>query len=127
MISQGSTIFCGVSSLLVVLAMETLIALHKVSSHLVWPFKVWLILNFFLNLMHRLTKHCANHLSSSKPRLPSKVSPGLVIIVPVRPEIPLILRDILRLSFPLLFVLLDSLILVNMVHKPTHTPYGLLG
>ena len=77
--------------------------------------------------MHQLTEHCANHLSSSKPRLPSKVSPGLVIIVPVRPKIPLILRDILRLSFPLLLVLLDSLILINMVHEPAHTPYGLLG
>ena len=36
------------------------------------------------------------------------------------------LRDNLSLPFPLLLVFLDPLILVNMVHEPTHTPYNFL-
>ena len=48
MTPQSPTILCGVSSLLVVLAMDALVALRRVSSHLIWPFKIWLILNFFL-------------------------------------------------------------------------------
>ena len=124
---QGSTIFCGVSSLLVVLAMKVLIAFHRVSSHLIWLFKVWLILNFFQNLMHQLTEHCDDHLSSSRPRLPSKISLGPVIVVSVQPEISHILRDYLCLPFPLLLVLLNPLILVNMVHEPMHTSYRFLS
>ena len=77
--------------------------------------------------MHRLTEHRADQLSGSRPRLPNKVSPGLVIIVFVQHEISLIFRDNLHLSFPLLLVFLDPLILVNTVHEPTHTPYKLLG
>ena len=39
MIPQSSTILCGVSLVLVVLAIKALIASHGVSSHLIWPFK----------------------------------------------------------------------------------------
>ena len=67
MIQQSSTIFYGVSLLLVVLVMKALIMLHRVSSHLIWSFKVWLILNLFLDLMHWFPEYCANHLSSNRP------------------------------------------------------------
>ena len=127
MIPQSSAIFYGVSSLLVVLAMKVLIALYRVSSHLIWPFKIWLILSPFQDLMHWFSEHRANHLSSSRPRLPSKVSSRSIIVVFVRPEIPPILRDNLSLPFPLLLVFLNLLILVNTVHESTHTPYRLLG
>ena len=54
--------------------------------------------------------------------MPRKISPWSVVIVPIQPEIPSILKD--QLSFPLslLLVLLDSLILVDAVYEPTHTP-----
>ena len=45
MIPRSSTILCGVSLVLVVLAIKALIASHGVSSHLIWPFKEWLILD----------------------------------------------------------------------------------
>ena len=68
--------------------------------------------------MHWLTKHRADYLSSSRPRLPSKISPGSIIIVSVRPEIPPILRDNLRLSSPLLLIFLDPLIFINTIYEP---------
>ena len=77
--------------------------------------------------MYWLSEHCINHLRSRRPRLPNKIPSGLVIIVSVRPEIPHVLRDNLSLSPPLLLVFLDPFIFVNTVHKPTHTPYQLLG
>ena len=107
--------------------MKAIDVLHKVSSHLIWPFKVWLILNLFQDLMHWFSEHRANHLSSSRPRLPNKVFSWLIIVIFVRPEIPFILRDNLSLPFPLMLVFVDPLILVNTVHEPTHTPYRLLG
>ena len=71
--------------------------------------------------MYWLSEYRANHLSSGRPRLPNKVSSGLVIFVSVRPKIPHILRDNLSLPFPLLLVLLDPLILVNSIHELTYT------
>ena len=50
-----------------------------------------------------------------------KISSRPVVIVPIRPEIPSILSDYLGFPFSLLLVLLDPLILINAVHKPTHT------
>ena len=118
---QSPAIFCGVSSLLVVLAMKALVALRKISSHLIWPFKVWLILNFFQNFVYWLSKHSANHLSSSRSSMPSKISSRSIVIVPLRPKIPSFLRDYLCFPLPLLLVLLDPLILINTVHEPMHT------
>ena len=92
-----------------------------VSSLLIWPFKKWLVLNFFQNLMYWLSENRVNHLSSGRPRLPSKVSLGSVIVVSVRPKIPHILRDNLSLPFPLLLILFDLFILVNLVHELTYT------
>ena len=77
--------------------------------------------------MHWFPEHYANHLSSSRPRLPSKVSSGPVVVVSVRLEIPHILRDNVSLPFTLLLVFLDPFILVNMVHELMHTPYKILG
>ena len=46
------TIFCTMSMILVVLTIQALIALHGVSSHLIWPLEEWLILDFLQNLMY---------------------------------------------------------------------------
>ena len=112
---------------LMVLAIKTLVAPHGVSSHLVWPFEVWLILDLLQDLMCWLLEHRVNHLRSHRPKLHSKIPLGPVIIVSIQPEIPHVLRDNLSLSLPLLLVFLNPLVLVNMVHKPMHTTYQLLG
>ena len=67
------------------------------------------------------SQNTVNHLSSGRPRMPRKISSGPVIVVFVQPEIPPILKDNLSFSFPLLLVLLDSLILFNSVHELTYT------
>ena len=114
-------------SLLVVLAMKTLVTPHGVSSHFVWSIELWLIFYLFQDLMYWLLEHRVYHLRSYRPRLPSKIPSGPVIVVPVQLEIPHLLRDNLILSFALLLVFLDLLVLINTIHKLTNTPYRLLG
>ena len=80
MIPQSSAIFFGVSSLLLVFSMKALIALHRDSFHFIWPFKVWFIVNLFQDLMHWFPKHCANHLWSTWPWLPSKSLWGRLLL-----------------------------------------------
>ena len=121
MTPQSSTIFCGVPLVLVVLAMKALVVLHRISSHLIWPFKEWFVLDFFQDLVYWFSEHRVNHLSSGRSQLPSKISLGLVIIVSVRLEIPHLLRDNLSLPLPLLLVFLDLFILINSVHELTYT------
>ena len=77
--------------------------------------------------MQWFLEHRANHLSSSRPRLLSKVFLGQNIVVFVRPEIPHILKDNLNFPFPLLLVFLDPFILINTVHELMYTPYMLFG
>ena len=45
-------VFCSMFVVLVVLTIQTLIVLHKVSSHLIRPLEEWLILDFLQNLMY---------------------------------------------------------------------------
>ena len=103
-----------------ILAIKALIAPHGVSCHLIWPFEERLILDLFQNLVHRFSEHRINHLSIGRPWLPNEVSLRSVVIVPVQPEIPRLLRDNLSLTFPLLLVFLNLLILVNHVHELAH-------
>ena len=121
MVPQVSAILSGMPSLLVVLTMKTLVTPHGVSSHFVWPFEIWLILDLLQDLMYWLPEHRVYHLMSYRPRLPSKIPPGSIIIVAVRLGIPSLLRDNLTLSFALLLILLDSLILINLLHKLAYT------
>ena len=103
-----------------VLVIKALIAPHGVSCHFIWLFEERLILDLLQNLVHRFSEHRINHLSIGKLWLPSKVSSRSVVIVPVRLEIPLLLRDNLSLTFPLLLVFLNPFILVNLVHELAH-------
>ena len=98
------------SLFLIVLAMKALVASHRVSSYLVWLFKVRLIFYLLQDLMYWFSKHRFNHLSSYRPRLPSKISSGSIIVVSVRPKVPSLLRDNLSLPLPLLLVFLDPLV-----------------
>ena len=77
--------------------------------------------------MYRLSEYRVDHLSSNRSRLASKISSEPIIVVPVRPEIPPILRDNLNLPLPLLLVFLDPFILFNTIHELMHTLYRLLG
>ena len=121
MIPQSSIIICDVPSVLVVLAVKALIAFRGVATHVIWPFKEQLVLDLLQNLMYWFSEHRINHLSISGPRLPSIVSPGLIIVVSVRPEILPLLKDNLSLPLPLLLVFLDLIILINSVHKLAYT------
>ena len=124
---QSSITLSGMPPLLVVLAMEALVASQGISSHFVWPFEVWLVLDLFQDLMHWFSEHNVNHLRSRKSRLSYKIPSGSVIVVSVQPEIPPLLRDNLTVPLALLLVFLDLLVLINSIHKPMNTPYRLLG
>ena len=114
-------------SLLVVLAMKTLVAPHGISSHLVRLFEVWLVLDLLQDLMHWFSEHRVNRFRSRRPRLSSKIPSGSIIVVVVRPEIPFLLKYNLTLPLALLLVFLDALVFINAVYKPTHIPYRLFG
>ena len=118
---QRLAIFNSVPSLLVVLAVKALVALYGVSSLLVWPLKVWLILNFLQDLVYWLSEHDVDYLSSSRSRVPCKISSRSVVIVPIQLKIPPILRDHFGFPLSLLLVLLNPLILINTIYKLTHT------
>ena len=121
MIPQVPIVFGGVSLVLVVVAIKALIAPHRISCHLIWPFEEWLILNLFQHLVHWFSEHNINSLRVGSSRLPSKVSLWSVIIVSVRPEISPLLKDNLSLTFPLLLVFLNPFIFVNPIHELTQT------
>ena len=61
--------------------MEALIVLYEVTSHFVYPFEGSLVLNFLQDLVYCLSEYRVNHLSSDRPQLPNKVSPGLIIVI----------------------------------------------
>ena len=121
MISQVPAIFGGVSLVLVLMAIKAVIAPHGISCHLIWPCEERLILNLFQYLAHWFSEHSINCLRVGSSELPSKVFPLSVIIVSIRPEIPLLLRDNLSLTFTLLLVFINSFILVNLIHELTYT------
>ena len=107
--------------ILMVMAIQTRVAFSRLSRHLVRPFEEWLVLYFLQNLLHRLPKHCINHLGVRRTRLPDEVFPGSVTVITVRPEIPHLLRDYLNLSFSLQLILLYSSVLINPVHQLVYT------
>ena len=45
MIPQVPTVLCSMSLFLMVMAVEFLIALLKVTNHFIWPLEEWFILN----------------------------------------------------------------------------------
>ena len=127
MVPQSSIVLSGMPPLLVVLAIEALVVPQRISSHFVWPFEIWLILDLLQNLMHWFSEHSVNHPRSHRPRLSSKIPSGSVIVVYVQPKIPHLRGDNLTLPLALLLVFLDPFILINTIHKPTNTPHQLLG
>ena len=106
---------------LMVMAIEALITPHRISCHLVRPFEERLILNLLQNLLYWFLKHSIHRLSVSRSWLPNKIFPRSVIMRSVRLEIPHLLRDHLLFSLPLQLVLLYTSVLINPIHKLSHT------
>ena len=117
---QVSTILGSVSMVLMIMAIKALITPHRISYHLVQPFEEQLVFNLLQNLLYWFSKHSINCLDVGRSWLPNKIFPRSIIIEPVRPEIPHLLRDHLCLSFPLQSVLLYPSVLINSIHKLTH-------
>ena len=67
MVPQIPAILRSVSLVSMVLAIKAQVTPHGVSNHLVRPFKEWLVLDLFQNLMQRLSEHRINHLGVGKP------------------------------------------------------------
>ena len=57
---QVLAVFYSMSMVLVVLTIQTLIALHGVSNHLIQPLEERLILDFLQNLMYPFSKYGVN-------------------------------------------------------------------
>ena len=57
MITQSSIILSCVSSILITLAVKTLITLGWITSHLIGPFEIRLILDLLEDLIYQLLKH----------------------------------------------------------------------
>ena len=123
MVPQSSAVLDSMSLLLVVLAMKALITPQGVSSHFVWPFEIWLVLQ---DLMHWFSEQSVNCLGSRRPRLSSKIPLGFIIVVAIRLKIPPLLRDNLTFLLSLLLVFLHSLVFINAVHESMHAFYRLL-
>ena len=102
------------------MVIKILITPDKISCHLVQPFEERLVFNLLQNLLYWFSEHSINRLGVGRPLLPNKIFPRLVIIEPVWPEIPHLLRDHLSLSIPLQLIFLYPSVLVNLVHKLMH-------
>ena len=121
MVPNVPAILRGMLVVLVVLAIEVLIALRGLSGHLIWPSKVWLALDLLQHLVYWFPEYGVNSLRVGCSRLPYEISPRAVVVISIRPEIPPLLGDNLLFSFTLQLVFLDSFIFVNSVHQLVHT------
>ena len=111
----------GMPVVLVVLAIEVLIALRGLSGHLIWPSKVWLTLDLLQHPVYWFSEYSVNSLRVGCSGLPYEISPQAVAVVSVQPEIPPLLGDNLLFSFTLQLVFLYSFIFVNPVDQLVHT------
>ena len=83
-----------------VLAMKILIMLYEVSSYLIRPLEIWLILYLLKDLVYRLPEHYVNYLGNSVPSISSKISFGPIAIISLRPKVSSVRGDYLNLPLP---------------------------
>ena len=95
------------------------------SRHLIRPPKVWLVLDFLQHSMYWFLEYDIGSLCVGCSRLPYEVSPQAIAVIPVRPEIPPLLKDNLLFSSSLQLVFLHPLKLVDPIHQLAHTGDGL--
>ena len=119
-ILEVPVILCGVSVVLVVLAIKVLVSLCRLSRHLIRPSKVWFALDFFQHLMHRFSEYSPDTLHIGCLRLPCEISFRATVDVSIRPKIPPLLRDNLLLSLALHLVFFFSLVLIDPIHQLAH-------
>ena len=124
-VSEVPTVLRGMPMVLVVLAIEILIAPRGLSRHPIRPLKVWLVLDFLQHPMYWFSEYSINSLCVGYSRLPYEISPRTFAVIPIRPEIPHLLRDNLLFSFTLQLVFLHSFILIDAIHQLAHTGGGL--
>ena len=74
MIPQAPTIFCGMSMILMILAIEVTVSLFGIAHHLIGSFKERFILDFFLILdaltlgtLHRRLEYCLTLIDLRNP------------------------------------------------------------
>ena len=120
---ESSTILSSVPIISVILTVKSLITLRGVTSHFVWPLKVWLSFYLLKDLMNRLLEHCNNHLHTRMTCMSNKIPHRLAIIISLQPEISSVRRSNLCLPLPLLLILLNPFMLINMIHKLAHASH----
>ena len=125
MVPEVLTILRGMPVVLVVLAIKVLIAPRGFSSHLIRPPKVWLVLDFLQHPMYWFSEYGIDSLCVGCSGLPYEVPSWAAVVIPIRPEIPPLLRDNLLFSSSLQLVFLHSLILIDSIHQLAHTDGGL--
>ena len=103
-----------------ILAIETLITPHGVTPHFIWPLEIWFNLYLFKNLMHRLLEYYADHLGSGKPSMSSKISSRSVVIIPLKPKVSSVRGSYFCHSFPLLLIILNLFMFINLIHELAH-------
>ena len=71
--------------------------------------------------MYWFSEYNINSLCVGCLGLPYEISPRAVVVIPVRPKIPHLLRDNLLFSSILQLVFLHSFILIDLIHQLVHT------
>ena len=116
-----STILGSVPMVLMIMAINALITLNRISCHLIRSLEERLVFNLLQNLLYWLSEHSINRLGIGRSRLPNKIFARSIVLDLIRLEIPPLLRDHFSLSFPLQLVLLYPSILINPIHQVTYT------
>ena len=112
MIPQIPAVLSSVPMVLMIVAVQVLVAFGRVSSHLSRSPEIGLISYFLQYLLHRLSEYGIHSLRVTLPSLSRKISPRLTRVVPFRPEVICFGVDNLLLSPPLQLIFLHSFVLV---------------
>ena len=127
MMQKVLAVLRGMLVVLVVLVIKVLIAPRGFSRHLIQPPKICLVLDFLQYSLYCFSEYGIDSLCVGCSGLPYEVPPRAVVVIPIRLEIPPLLRDNLLFSSSLQLVFLHSLILVNPIHQLAHAGGGFAG
>ena len=83
MVPEILAILRGMVMVLVVLAIKVLIAPRGFPCHLIWPPKVWLVLDLLQNPMYWLSEYSVDSLHVGCSRWPYEVPPWVDVVIPV--------------------------------------------
>ena len=97
------------SVVLMALEIKVLIAPRGFLCHLIWPLKVWFVLDFLQHPMYWFSKHNTDSLCVGCSGLSYEISSRAVAVILIRPKIPHLLRDNL---FPFPYLVAGLLLLI---------------